>query len=236
MQRSFAEEEFEEEQPRRDKEITLGPAMLLAILSGLVLLCGLCFGVGYTAGRSSAPRGAVTITQSASGQTMTSQSGSALQKPQAKGIIPAASPQQTVVPVPQPTSSDGTASGNPLTSYAPTSGSSGASSNESQVRPALAGQPAGSAANSPGGAAGQVQPAFAQGAAGIMVQIAAVSHVEDANVLMSALRKRGYAVVARREAADSLIHVQIGPFSNRADANAMGQRLLSDGYNAVVMP
>lgn len=235
MQRSFAEEEFEEERPRRDKEITLGPAMLLAILCGLLLLCGLCFGVGYTAGRSSVPRGAVTITQSASGQTMTLQAGSALQKPQAKGILPATSPQQTVVPVPQSTSSDGTASGNPLTSYAPTSGSPGASSNESQVRPALAGQPGGSAANGAGGAAGQVQPAFAQGA-GIMVQIAAVSHVEDANVLMSALRKRGYAVVARREAADSLIHVQIGPFSNRTDANAMGQRLLSDGYNAVVMP
>ncbi|MGA9463904.1 MAG: hypothetical protein WBV28_14025, partial [Terracidiphilus sp.] len=126
MQRSFAEEEFEEERPRRDKEITLGPAMLLAILCGLLLLCGLCFGVGYTAGRSSVPRGAVTITQSASGQTMTSQAGSALQKPQAKGILPATSPQQTVVPVPQSTSSDGTASGNPLTSYAPTSGSPGA--------------------------------------------------------------------------------------------------------------
>jgi DedD protein len=234
MQRSFAEEEFEEERPRRDKEITLGPAMLLAILSGLVLLCGLCFGVGYTAGRSSAPRGAVTITQSATGQTLTSQSGSALQKPQAKGIIPPASPQQTVVPVPQSTSSDGTAGGNPLTSYAPTSSSSAAASNESQVRPALAGQP-GSPANNPGVAAGQVQPAFVQGG-GIMVQIAAVSHIEDANVLMSALRKRGYAVVARRGSADSLIHVQIGPFSNRTDANAMGQRLLSDGYNAVVMP
>src|ERR1700733_13695222 len=190
MQRSFAEDEFEEEQPRRDKEITLGPAMLFAILCGLVLLCGLCFGVGYTAGRSSAPRGAVTITQSASGQTLTSQAGSSLQKPQAKGIIPAGSPQQAVVPVPQPASSDGTASGNPLTSYAPTGSNAGASTNESQVRPALAGQPAGSPANNAGGAEGQVQPVFAQGS-GLMVQIAAVSHVEDANVLMSALRKRG---------------------------------------------
>jgi cell division septation protein DedD len=69
-----------------------------------------------------------------------------------------------------------------------------------------------------------------------MVQVAAVSHIEDANVLMNALRKRGYAVVARRQPADDLVHVQIGPFANRGDADAMSHKLLSDGYNAVVMP
>jgi len=69
-----------------------------------------------------------------------------------------------------------------------------------------------------------------------MVQIAAVSHIEDANVLMAALRKRGYAVTARREIGDNLIHVQVGPFADRADANSMSQRLLNDGYNAVVLP
>jgi cell division septation protein DedD len=80
-----------------------------------------------------------------------------------------------------------------------------------------------------------VQPALPQNAA-FMVQIAAVSHVDDANVLMGALRKRGYMVVARREPADNLIHVQVGPFATRAEADAMGQRLLSDGYNAIVLP
>lgn len=69
-----------------------------------------------------------------------------------------------------------------------------------------------------------------------MVQIAAVSHAEDANVLMGALRKRGYAVVARRDFGDNLIHVQVGPFANRSDAIAMSQKLLSDGYNAQVLP
>jgi cell division septation protein DedD len=72
--------------------------------------------------------------------------------------------------------------------------------------------------------------------AGLMVQIAAVSHAEDASVLVAALRRRGYAVTARREPADSLIHVQVGPFANRNDANAMCQRLLGDGYNAIVQP
>ncbi len=34
--------------------------------------------------------------------------------------------------------------------------------------------------------------------------------------------------------ADNLIHVQTGPFVNRNDANAMRQKLLNDGYNAIV--
>lgn len=224
MPRSFAEEDLEE-RPKRDTEITLGPAMLLAIICGLVLLCGLCFGIGYTAGRKSAPHVA-TVTQSSSGQTITPQPGATVQKPLAKGTIPSAPPAGA--PVPQPSSADGTPNGNPLTSYASSSNSVAATNN--QVRPALTPQP-----GMASGSSGQVQQALPQNAR-IMVQIAAVSHVEDANVLMGALRKRGYVVVARREPSDSLIHVQVGPFATREEADAMSQRLLSDGYNAIVMP
>jgi DedD protein len=67
-----------------------------------------------------------------------------------------------------------------------------------------------------------------------MVQIAAVANVEDARVLADALRKRGYAVTARREPADNLIHVRIGPFATPAEANSWKMRLLNDGYNAIV--
>jgi DedD protein len=104
-----------------------------------------------------------------------------------------------------------------------------------QVRPALPPQE-----NSPQFAAGpggnlKVEPAIAP--AGLpMVQIAAVSQPEDAEVLVNALRKRGYAVVARREAADNLIHVRIGPFASRDEANRWRQRLLNDGYNAILQP
>jgi cell division septation protein DedD len=69
---------------------------------------------------------------------------------------------------------------------------------------------------------------------GIMVQIAAVSHADDAEVLVNALRRRGYAVTARRDLADNLIHVQVGPFPNRNDADAMRLKLLNDGYNAII--
>ena len=69
-----------------------------------------------------------------------------------------------------------------------------------------------------------------------MVQIATVSHEEDADVLMAALRRRGYAVSARRDPADNLIYVRIGPFNNRDEANRWRLKLLSDGYNALIQP
>ncbi len=69
-----------------------------------------------------------------------------------------------------------------------------------------------------------------------MVQIAAVSHNEDADVLMNALRRRGYAVTARRDPGDGLIHVRIGPFSSHEEAVRWRNKLLGDGYNAEVQP
>jgi cell division septation protein DedD len=67
-----------------------------------------------------------------------------------------------------------------------------------------------------------------------MVQIAAISNPADADVLVRALQQHGYSASAHRFPPDPLIHVQIGPFSNRADAIAMKQKLLSDGYNAIL--
>ena len=69
-----------------------------------------------------------------------------------------------------------------------------------------------------------------------MVQIAAVAHQEDAEVLVSALRRRGYAVSVSHDAADSLLHVRLGPFASASEANKWRQKLLSDGYNAILQP
>ena len=69
-----------------------------------------------------------------------------------------------------------------------------------------------------------------------MVQIAAVSNPEDAQVLTAALRKRGYLVTVRRDPADNLIHVRIGPFASQAEANSWSMKLLNDGYNAILQP
>jgi DedD protein len=69
-----------------------------------------------------------------------------------------------------------------------------------------------------------------------MVQVAAVKNAEDASVLMNALRRRGYPVSGQREAGDGLIHVRVGPFTSREEALRWRDKLLGDGYNAIVQP
>ena len=43
-------EDEESEQPRHDTELTLATGALVGIVFALVLLCGLCFGLGYSVG------------------------------------------------------------------------------------------------------------------------------------------------------------------------------------------
>jgi cell division septation protein DedD len=67
------------------------------------------------------------------------------------------------------------------------------------------------------------------------VQVAAMSHQEDADVVAVDLKHRGYTVAVRREPQDKLFHVQIGPFANKKEADAMRQHLQSDGYNNAIV-
>ena len=69
-----------------------------------------------------------------------------------------------------------------------------------------------------------------------VVQIAAVSHEEDAAALAGALRKKSYNVfvVNNPAAPDRLYHVQVGPFASLQDAEAMKVRLAGEGYNPIV--
>jgi DedD protein len=222
------EDDFESETKQRDVELTLGPAMLLAIACGLLLLCGLCFGVGYTAGRRNGSH-AATSKEAASGQTVQAEAAASGHKPAATGAPPVVQAASA-----QPAPVESSASSAPANGESPAA-TQATPANETAVRPAMGAQATSAQPGAPPNAFNQVQPALPPGS-GVMVQVAAVSHVDDANVLMGALRKRGYAVVARREPDDNLIHVQVGPFASRADANAMSQRLLGDGYNAVVLP
>ncbi|MGP8271581.1 MAG: SPOR domain-containing protein [Terracidiphilus sp.] len=220
----FDDEELEPEQPRRDTELTLSSMMLLAIFFGLVLICGLCFGLGYSLGHRGSQQ-ALTAGQTSAGAQTTLQADISRPKPSATAPTGAAPEKQSVVvDLPQ--------SATPDAGPAPYAQSS--EPVQPQVRPALpavAGMaPTAQPAKSP-----SVAPAMAP-AGPLMVQIAAVSHQEDADVLVSALRSRGYAVAARREAVDGMIHVRIGPFSSRDAANKWRLKLLGDGYNAVVQP
>ena len=62
-----------------------------------------------------------------------------------------------------------------------------------------------------------------------------MSHQEDADVVAADLKRRGYTVAIRREPQDKLFHVQIGPFPTKKEADAMRQRLQTDGYNNAIV-
>ncbi len=230
--RGVFEDDESEHRPQRDTELTLGSGTLLLIFFGLVAVCGLCFGLGYAVGRRSVP-GQIDVAapQSASSQQAPLPANAAQQKPSAMT-------QTVVAPIaPGGATTGATAAPQPVAPPAqtPVNVAPQAVSNreaQPQVHPALATVPANL---QPAVAPATVRPAMGQQSP-LMVQIAAVQNPEDAEVLMNALRKRGYAVTARRDFSDNLIHVRIGPFATRNEAYQWQQRLLNDGYNAVILP
>jgi cell division septation protein DedD len=218
MHEVFDEEDFKPGQHRRDTELTLGPMLLLGLFFGLVLLCGLCFGLGYTIG-SHSTHNALAAQQSGAGASLPTSSSLAKPSatPQAISKSQGAAGDQSATDA-----KDAAPAGTQNAGVMP---SSSANAAQPVVRPALASTPA----------SGQPAPALKTAStSALMVQIAIVSHQEDADVLVGALRKRGYVAAVRRDAADGQFHVRIGPFSSRNDAYATRQKLLNDGYNAVV--
>jgi len=239
MRGVFDDDKFEEPQPQRDAELTLGAGMLLLLFFGLVLVCGFCFAAGYAVGRRGAPPAPVGQQSAGNAQTPVP-AGSSLPKPPAT-TQPTAVQASTSTTPPGDASPSGAVGVPPSTATnpppdPPASNPAAAPSAHPQVR--VAPDPAAKAPSAvPAPAAHPASaPATAPPAVPLMVQIAAVSHQEDADVLVGALRKHGYTVAARRDPADNLIHVRIGPFSNRDDANRWRTKLLNDGYNAMIQP
>ena len=71
--------------------------------------------------------------------------------------------------------------------------------------------------------------------AGYFVQVAAVTKQEDADSLVDALKKKQYpAFVAAQATTDKFFRVQVGPFTDIKDAEAMRTRLIGDGYSPIV--
>ena len=70
---------------------------------------------------------------------------------------------------------------------------------------------------------------------GYFVQVAAVNRQEDAEALVEALKKKSYpAFAANNSSTDKYYHIQIGPYQNFKDAEAMRARLVADGYNPIL--
>jgi cell division septation protein DedD len=223
--------------PQRERELTLSTGAILAIFLGLILVCAVFFGFGYNMGRKS------TTTQNTALPAATSDTDSA----------------QTANSTfdnfkPSPGSPRAAAANN--TASTTTSMPAAASPSASPTPPANATRPASTPATEPVPAPVHTAPAasprsttttpvphVAQASApaptpggAFVVQIAAISptHKDDADLLANALHGKGYDVAERTGTQDKLIHIQVGPFATKADAEGMREKLIVDGYNAIV--
>jgi DedD protein len=217
-----------------DREVTLNTGTVLALFFALALICAVFFGFGYSMGRKST-QAPVTAANSATTDTAaddTASHSSASDKP-APGS-PAIQPVPGYMSQQEANDANSKSTSAAATPARPTAVTPAAPAPTHTVAtttpaPAPVVRTAPAAVPTPTAAPVTSAPA-APGS--VFVQIAAVSHQEDADVLKSALGRRGYKVVERSDANDRLIHVQIGPFTDRKAAEATRQKLLSDGYNA----
>jgi DedD protein len=207
---------------QRDREISLGAATILGIFFVLALICAVFFGFGYSLGRRSAqPQTAPIPSEPAA--TLSSN----ISKP-SPGSAAIKAPPSTKYASDAPVSETTTAPQEPLPTPTTRTVALDSPPTSPAAKPAIIPVTVTRPVPAP-------IPTVAPSTPGApLVQVAAVSHQEDADILLSALKRRGYAVTVRHEPQDKLLHVQIGPFATKKDAEAMRQRLLSDGYNAIV--
>jgi DedD protein len=193
----------------RDTEITLSTGKLLGIFFALAIVCGVFFTMGYLLGKSSSAGSRTEIVASVPS------SSNAAGKPSGGNKTAEATPPNC--PPGSPNC--------PAVAAGSDAGSAGKNPDQ---------QPAGSKTSDPSisQSAGTEVKNGADGS--FMVQVAAVSKQEDAEILVTSLRKKQYPVFIANSAGDPLFHVQVGPFNEKKEAEAMRARLAGDGYNAIV--
>ena len=193
----------------QDTEITLGTGKLLFLFFGLVGICALFFALGYSLGRKSETPISTASTVAAP-QTSSNSS-------KASG---AAAPATTAPAMTFYKAVEQKDANPELTPPADTK-------SDTATAPATA-----SPASTPPAAA---DPTTTLPGAGYFVQVAAVSKQEDADSLVDALKKKEYpAFVAAAAATDKFFRVQLGPFADIKDAEAMRTRLVGDGYSPIL--
>lgn len=191
----------------QDTEITLGTGKLLFLFFGLVGICAMFFALGYSLGRKSEP--AITSASAA------------------------ASPQL----VPGTTKASSGSPASPSMSFYKSVEQKDANAEltpPADAKPDTAAAPADAAVTS-APAANAPDPSTTLPTSAYLVQVAAVSKQEDGDALVDALKKKQYpAFIAVPIPADKLYHVQVGPFSDIKDAEAMRARLIADGYSPIL--
>lgn len=220
------DDEEEEERAGRggDREITLGTTMILLIFFALAVYGAVLFGFGYSMG-SKHSAGTTMAAEPASSATFNSFKPSPGNPAGNGDKIP---PNMTSSPVPYtPPPAVKTV---PVVDDSPKADAADPDDivmNPPHTKPSAAPVIPAAPAAAPAPLAGPPPPGT------FVVQIAAVSHQEDADLIATTLKRRGYTVNIRTE-ADKLLHIQVGPFTNRKDADAMKAKLLADGFNAYI--
>jgi DedD protein len=220
-------EDEEHDAPQGDREITLGTTMILAIFFALAVFAAVFFGFGYSMGSKRAA--AVPISGD---PAMAVQSGASTAKPGAGNASNGSAPTAASDNEPKQASA---AAGSTSAAAGSTSAEAASTSAEAASTSSSALQRIVSTVHSQAVAQGAspAEPALPI-AQQPVVQIAAVSHQQDADLLVSTLKRRGYNVTIHTDPHDKLLHVQVGPFTTRPEAQAMRQRLIGDGFNAIV--
>src|SRR5271154_2013284 len=193
-----------------DTEITLGTGKMLALFFGLVALCAVFFAMGFSLGRSSGL------------------------KPSAAEVTP---PTVTTAGNVRPSAVKPTAPAADMTFYKAVSDKNADSHLTVKDPYKATAAPATNAAAAPAAlptAAPPADPAVAPPVNGYYVQVAAVSKQEDADSLVDALKKKQYPAFSATTQPDKLFHVQVGPYADIKDAEAMRSKLVSDGYNPIL--
>jgi DedD protein len=213
----------------QDTEITLGTAKLLGLFFGLVIVCAVFFALGYTLGRKSdtglaATSPAIPLQTPSNGPKP---AGSASGQPAPPMTFYKAVEQKDANPQLTPAASTDATSAAP----APAAGQAPASTTDT----ATASSPGTSAPGHSTQPANPPDPMGVLPTAGYFVQVAAVSKQDDAEALVDALKKKQYpAFVASNSSTDKLFRIQVGPFSDIKDAEAMRGRLINDGYSPIL--
>jgi DedD protein len=212
----------------QDTEITLGTAKLLGLFFSLVIVCAVFFALGYTLGRKS--DAGLAATSSTTPLQTTSNGPKPTGSPSTQ---PAAPPMTFYKAVEQ---KDANAQLTPATSTDTTSASPAAAGQAPASTPGAAtASPGTSPATSATQTANPPDPLAALPSSSYFVQVAAVSKQEDAEALVDALKKKTYpAFVATNTSTDKLFRVQVGPFADIKDAEAMRGRLINDGYSPIL--
>jgi DedD protein len=202
---------------QQDTEITLGTGKLLGLFFGLVIVCAVFFALGYTLGRKS-------------DMGVTSASAAAPLQPTLNSVKPGGTSQ----PAPPMTfykaveQKDANAQLTPAPDSQTATPAAGAAGTASAETNSSSGQTPLEPTNLP-------DPIAAASNVGYLVQVAAVSKQDDAEALVDALKKKQYpAFVASNSASDKLFRVQLGPYADIKDAEAMRSRLINDGYNPIL--